>query len=219
MANIVLMKSKILRKICHNKNFMSECKCKVTFIGQGGAGKSALIARMVDNTFDSTRRPTIGVQDFDLNVECNDQTISLLLCDTAGQEKWGKIAEFYIRDSDIIVVCFDPKLADAENQLKFWKDIADKHHSKEKQILVSTKSDLWYQNKPLPKLVENPDELPKRFGVFTYFETSSKSGSNVNDLKNGICQLFLNNQRSEKYVDNQTVDINNGANTEKKCSC
>lgn len=176
---------------------MNEVQIKVAFIGQASAGKSALITRMNKNTFESERVSTIGAhEDVKMNYNFEDREFTLKLLDTAGQEMYAEVAGFYIKTSDVAIVCFDPLLPKAEEQLKFWKDFINNFLPSNKQILVSTKSDLWSNSDPLPELVRNPETLPDKYNTSLYFETSSLNGNNVKDLMDAICRTFIESGQS-----------------------
>lgn len=192
---------------------------KVAFIGQGGAGKTSLLMRIINNSFDSSINSTIGVNNFVLDVNFDDKVFHLILYDTAGQEIYGEVADFYLKNVDIIVVCFDPVLVQAEKSLLFWKEIANKFLPKNRQILVSTKADLWSEKNPLPSLVQKEDALPNKYGTFSYIRTSSVSGLNIGDLKNEICSVFVQNQINKSETNPNIVNLENAENNEKKCSC
>lgn len=194
---------------------MTEEKIKVAFIGQASAGKTALITRMAKNYFDEERNSTIGVQESKLQVNFEDQDFILDLLDTAGQERYAEITDFYIKSCDIAIVCFDPLLDKAEDQLKFWKNFIDRYLPKNKQILVSTKSDLWSNSSPLPELVKNPNSLPGKYNTSFYIETSSLNGKNINDLINEICHTYLESKQSGDSVET----LQPAENTDKSCRC
>ena len=65
---------------------------KVVMLGDSSVGKTCLVKRFIDNTFDSMTKATIG-QDFKsksmrVNSKGVEQTIRLQIWDTAGSEEY-----------------------------------------------------------------------------------------------------------------------------------
>lgn len=54
-------------------------------IGDSGVGKSNLLSRFVDNTFNMDSKPTIGVEFATKNSNVDGKTIKNQIWDTAGQ--------------------------------------------------------------------------------------------------------------------------------------
>lgn len=190
---------------------------KIALIGQSGAGKTSLINKIVKDSF-GPGSSTVGVGKAEKDIEYDNLSIHLIIYDTAGQEEYGPTADFYLRGVDLILICFDPKLDDAENKLKFWKEHADNRSTSKSQILVSTKSDLWSKEIPPPALVSNPESLHKKYQTRAYFQTSSLNGSGITELLQGLCQIFFENKRATSDDDDAPVDINKPIPKD-KCSC
>ena len=70
---------------------------KMLLIGNSGVGKSCLLMRYHDNTFNENFFNTIGV-DFKLKtVKLNSDVIKLQIWDTAGQERFRTLTASYYR--------------------------------------------------------------------------------------------------------------------------
>jgi len=80
---------------------------KILIIGDSGAGKSSLLLRFTDDTFDPEQAATIGV-DFKvktLNVDGN--RAKLAIWDTAGQERFRTLTPSYYRGAQGVIVVYD----------------------------------------------------------------------------------------------------------------
>ena len=79
---------------------------KVLFIGDAGVGKSSILLRFTDDTFDQHLQSTIGV-DFKVKMlRLRGKKIKLTIWDTAGQERFRTLTSSYYRGAQgIILTC------------------------------------------------------------------------------------------------------------------
>ncbi|XP_043543694.1 ras-related protein Rab-31 isoform X2 [Chiloscyllium plagiosum] len=60
---------------------------KVCLLGDTGVGKSSIVCRFVQDTFDLNTLPTIGASFMTKTVSCGNELHKFLIWDTAGQER------------------------------------------------------------------------------------------------------------------------------------
>mmetsp|Transcript_27998 Transcript_27998/g.37930 ORF Transcript_27998/g.37930 Transcript_27998/m.37930 type:complete len:88 (+) Transcript_27998:48-311(+) len=82
-------------------------KYKIVFLGDQSVGKTSLILRFTENTFDSKYQATIGIDFLTKTLFVDDKMVRLQLWDTAGQERFRSLIPSYIKDSSVAVVCYD----------------------------------------------------------------------------------------------------------------
>lgn len=61
---------------------------KVVILGDGGVGKSSIMARFVNNMFESNSYHTIGVEFLNKEIVVDGRSYHLQIWDTAGQERF-----------------------------------------------------------------------------------------------------------------------------------
>ncbi|XP_017756534.1 PREDICTED: ras-related protein Rab-35 isoform X2 [Eufriesea mexicana] len=90
---------------------------KLLIIGDSGVGKSSLLLRFADNTFNGSYITTIGV-DFKIQtVDIDGERVKLQIWDTAGQERFRTITSTYYRGTHgVIVVVLVGNKNDAPNE-------------------------------------------------------------------------------------------------------
>ena len=152
---------------------------KVLLLGDSDVGKSSLILRYTDETFNSKLVNSIGV-DFKMKKkEIDGKVIKVQIWDTAGHERFRSITYSYYRGANAIIIVFD--LSDKKsfiNITEWLKQIGK--HAKENvfMFLVGNKSDLVDERKVTyeeAKQYADEHELP-------YIETSAKEGININEI-------------------------------------
>ena len=149
---------------------------KVLLIGNSGVGKSSLLVRFADDTFNDCFMPTIGV-DFKIrNNEVDGKTIKLQIWDTAGQERFKTITSSYYKGAHGIIVTYDITDRESFSAIQNWMAEVEKHASDNiSRILVGNKCDLESQR---AVSFEEGQELADHYNV-RFLETSAKDSKNV----------------------------------------
>jgi small GTP-binding protein len=165
---------------------------KVIVVGESGGGKTALLNRMVNETFSKqSGRPTVGAEFHTLVLADAARQYRLHLWDTAGQERFRAIAVSFFRKAQIALLCFAIDRRDMLNALSMWRhevcECADPAF-----VVVATKTDLAdgaaqpvtaaEVREKLPSLGFDPDETP-------IVETSSLTGDGFPDLNDILLQI------------------------------
>ena len=113
-------------------------KCKVVLLGESGVGKTCIIARFINNTFEDNIMSTTGASyagktmSFD---ELNGQSIKFEIWDTAGQEKYRALTKIFYKDAGVAILVYDITRKESFEEIKnYWynqiKDFAPKNISK-----------------------------------------------------------------------------------------
>ena len=165
---------------------------KVLLLGDSDVGKSSLILRYTDETFNSKLVNSIGV-DFKMKKrEIDGKIIKVQIWDTAGHERFRSITYSYYRGANSIIIVFD--LSDKKSFISIteWLKQIEKH-AKENvfKFLVGNKSDLIDERKVTyeeAKQYADEHDLP-------YIETSAKEGININELFDTSIKTFLTNTK------------------------
>ena len=187
---------------------------KVLLLGDTDVGKSSLILRYTEETFNSKLVNSIGV-DFKMKKkEIDGKIIKVQIWDTAGHERFRSITYSYYRGANAIIIVFD--ITDKKSFLSIteWLKQIEKH-AKENvfKFLVGNKSDLAEERKVTfeeAKEYADEHELP-------YIETSAKEGININELFESSIKSFLSNN---KYIGgDKNIKLNNQSTTSEKNEC
>eukprot|EP01087_Luapelamoeba_hula_P023862 TRINITY_DN8885_c0_g1_i1.p1 TRINITY_DN8885_c0_g1~~TRINITY_DN8885_c0_g1_i1.p1 ORF type:complete len:200 (+),score=37.87 TRINITY_DN8885_c0_g1_i1:94-693(+) len=151
---------------------------KILIIGDSGVGKSALLVRYCDDTFNDTFISTIGV-DFKIKtIEVEGKNIKLQIWDTAGQERFRTITSSYYRGSHGVILVYSVVDRASFSNVEKWVLEVDRYATNNvKKLLVGTKSDLANQ-RVVP--TEEGQALAEKLKI-PVLETSAKTSTNVNE--------------------------------------
>ena len=198
-----------------------EVKISVITLGDSGVGKTSIIKRIYDGTFQDIMFSTFGIGDFFVRRKYLKKNIQIVLCfkDTAGQESYQELPVQYIRKSHIVLLVFcDIETLNTlrERWYNFYKEKANIENSR--FILVGNKSDLFGNEK---KEIERQgqefaDEINAHF-----ITCSAKSKDNIDTLEQIIIDEAKNFiEIAENYInerDNVQLNNQNNQNNNRRC--
>ena len=120
--------------------------CKVVLIGESGVGKTSIISRYTNNTFEENIMSTTGASycgkamTFD---EYGGKTIKFEIWDTAGQEKYRALTKIFYKDAAVAILVYDITRRKSFDEIKnYWynqiKESGKANISKNKYINKKT---------------------------------------------------------------------------------
>mmetsp|Transcript_10113 Transcript_10113/g.42491 ORF Transcript_10113/g.42491 Transcript_10113/m.42491 type:complete len:175 (+) Transcript_10113:242-766(+) len=151
---------------------------KLLLIGDSSVGKSCLLLRFSDGSFNESQMSTIGV-DFKIRtLELDKKTFKLQIWDTAGQERFRTIAAAYYRGAQGIIIVYDVTNKQSFENVEMWLSEVNKYGSGDvNKLLVGNKSDLTSKREVE---TEKGKELAESNGM-KFLETSAKTAENVEE--------------------------------------
>ena len=110
---------------------------KICLLGQAAVGKTALMRRYADDSFEDNMLSTIGVDFRFKSINLQGNFVKLQLWDTAGQERFRSVIESYYRDADAVVLVYDVKNMQTFQIIQeYWLNEVKKHVDEECKIIV-----------------------------------------------------------------------------------
>ncbi|CAF2706928.1 unnamed protein product [Rotaria sp. Silwood2] len=190
---------------------------KILIIGESSVGKSSLMTRFVDDTFQPTFFPTIGVDFKVRTLVIDDHQCKVQIWDTAGQERFRVITTSYYRDAAGVLIVYDVTNGESFSRIRRWVDEINKYCDDNiAKVLVGNKDDNPSSDgNHIQKVVSTSDaQQYARQMKLTFFETSAKDNKNVYEAFYAITRLALQ-QRLETRVKAQAMQHNmtNGVTT------
>jgi small GTP-binding protein len=154
-------------------------EAKVVLLGAASVGKTSIVMRVCSDEFDIEQPQTIGAQYQTKTIPTDRADIVLRIWDTAGQERFRSLAPMYYQGCRAAVVVFSvvdpPSLPEAE---RWIHELRNRLEAMPDLYLVGNKADLDGHDRIG---VEDATAAADSLGAH-YFETSAKSGQNVQEL-------------------------------------
>ncbi|KAK3174215.1 hypothetical protein OEA41_001459 [Lepraria neglecta] len=196
---------------------------KLVLLGEAAVGKSSLVLRFVNNDFQENKEPTIGAAFLTQKSHLPHRTIKFEIWDTAGQERFASLAPMYYRNAQSALVVYDLTKPTSLVKAKHWVAELQRQASPGIVIaLVGNKLDLTNESSEAadtPSTTntegaaegeENADaaeengdarkistkegrEYAEEEGLL-FFETSAKSGVNVQEVFTAIANAIPETQ-------------------------
>jgi small GTP-binding protein len=99
---------------------MNEHTFKLVIIGDPMVGKTSIITRFIDKTFEHEYLQTIGTQLNCSEIIVGDVLIRLIIWDLAGQPRFESVRKLYFLGSDAVIVVFDLTRPETFDNLEGW---------------------------------------------------------------------------------------------------
>lgn len=93
---------------------------KILIIGESGVGKSSLLLRFTDDTFDPELAATIGVDFKVKTITVDGNKAKLAIWDTAGQERFRTLTPSYYRGAQGVILVYDVSRRETFSRLGTW---------------------------------------------------------------------------------------------------
>ena len=164
---------------------------KTVFIGDILIGKTSIINRAARKSFEESYSPTITPTSLSFQIESNSGTKIFSLWDSAGSEKFKDILQLYVKNSSLILYCFDLTNKSSFDNLNKWIDLVNQILLNEEYFfaIIGNKSDLINERQIT---FEEGQRFADSKGCF-YFEVSAKTGEGIDSTF-----TFLSNQSIEE---------------------
>ena len=187
-----LEKIKIIKLNDDEKDY--DKSIKVIFLGDTNVGKSSVIQRLKNNTFNYNQQPTLTLEHYNLIIKINSFVLRMQIWDTAGQEKFDSITSNYYRSTDVAIFVYNIDNKESFNRIPGWiKELEDKtgntntNNTNKKEenedqlmikILIGNKKDLESERKVS---FNEGNQFSKNNGFIYFNEVSCKD---IKDDKN-----------------------------------
>ena len=190
---------------------------KILLLGDCAVGKSCLLLRYCENSFQESHLSTIGL-DFRLKTISleNNRKIRIQIWDTAGEDRFRSITRNYYKGAHGIVLIYDVTDQQSFQHIKDWVDKI-KEESKEGVIiyLVGNKIDLIDK-----RIITNADgkKLSEEIKI-KYYETSAKDSIGVNEVFENLVKDMDNFYSEQHQEEMETIHIDKKDKKKRKLRC
>ena len=202
--------------------------CKVVLVGESGVGKTSIINRYLNNTYNENQKSTFApkFKNKVLNYPEYNKSISFDIWDTAGQEAYRSITKNFYVNAAIGVMVYDIRNRESfENIKKYWsQQLKDSGVQNIVLAIAGNKCDIFNEEE-----VSESEAREYAESIGAVFKlTSCKENIGINELFLECGKKFLesnnllgNDDKGKKDNENLKIDgkndKNNGNKGKKKC--
>ncbi|KAI3371299.1 hypothetical protein L3Q82_023919 [Scortum barcoo] len=178
---------------------------KLLLIGDSGVGKTCLLFRFSEDSFNTTFISTIGI-DFKIRtIELDGKRVKLQIWDTAGQERFRTITTAYYRGAMGIMLVYDICNEKSFENIKNWIRNIEEHASSDvEKMILGNKCDMT-DRRQVSK--DRGEKLAIDYGV-KFMETSAKSSYMVEEAFYTMGRDILHNLSSKTVSGSKVLIIN-----------
>ena len=196
---------------------------KAVLLGESGVGKTCIIARFINNTFENNIMSTTGASYAGKTMafeEFGGQCIKFEIWDTAGQEKYRSLTKIFYKDAAVAILVYDITRKESYEELKnYWYNQLKECSPSNIVIgIAANKCDL-YDNEQVSE--DEARKFAEEIGA-VFKLTSANTNTGIEDLFKTIGCKVLDPNYSEDGESNQkkmNIKIDDDKNKKKKKGC
>ena len=190
--NNKLKKEDLTKKKQDNINFIN---LKIILLGDIAVGKTSIIARYINNSFEDNYKCTIQADQQTKIIKEDENTfIKLNIWDTVGQEKFRSLTRQYYNGCHGAIIVFDLTNKKSFDYIPNWIDEIKNFGDKNTIIIIlGNKSDLTSEREISQNEIKNKLE-----DEYFYFEVSAKNGNNISMVFDKMKKLIMEIKKEEE---------------------
>ena len=151
---------------------------RIIVVGDGSAGKSSLIEKVLYNTFEEGKPQTNGVKVEDWPLEYKNRTLQFHLWDFGGQEIQHAVHKFFFTEGCLYVLVLDNR---KEEEPEYWLEQISTLGGSASVMVVFNKAD---ENRT--EVADRKYLKEKYPNIVGFFQTSCKTELGIADFKNAL---------------------------------
>ena len=157
---------------------------KIILLGDTGVGKSSIIKRYYEDTFNDNLTTTFVSSYLEKTIKIKGQKVKLEIWDTAGQEEFRSITKLFVKNSKVIILVYDVTNRPSFECLNYWYDYIEKEIGKEVILgLAGNKTDLVFEDGFGEEVsLEEGKEYAEKINANFSLVSAKESGKEISDL-------------------------------------
>jgi Ras-related protein Rab-1A len=199
-------------------------KCQLLIISDSTVGKTSILSRFANGTFNSNYLATVGLDNFTKDETIDDKNVRIKIWDTAGQERYKALTKGFFRNAEGIMIVYDVTNQESFENLKNWiqsiKDnMGNDFLERIPVVIIGNKID----SDEREIKTEDAESFCKQQN-YPYFETSAKTGENIDNTIRFLVKkvIDVNSDNKEGNNGNGNIKINTEEHNKKEksgCGC
>ena len=179
-------------------------KCKVIFVGDSSVGKSCIINRYINDSFQN-QVVTLGCNSLLKTITIDKYNIKFDIWDTAGMEKFRSLNAQFYKDANIVILVYEIINLNSFNSIKdYWyKDIIENSNKNIILGLIGNKSDLYLDKEEVSE--EEARNYAKEINAI-FKLTSALNGNGINELFEILAKEYIKKYKNNMLIGNLIDD-------------
>ena len=191
---------------------------KIIIVGDSGTGKTSIITRYINQTFEPNNKATIVPLYSSKVLTINGNKYQFNIWDIPGQDRNPVVTRSFAQDTQGIIYCCEVKKT--KESLKSWEESLNSFTDTKEipKIIVENKCDLLGDESFYNEDINILRETAKKLECFKFFRTSALNGYNVNGAFNALMNEMIKNVKIKGIERRNSFKLrNNRGSTNAKC--
>ena len=192
---------------------------KIILLGDTGVGKSSIIKRYIEDSFEENLSSTIGSNFLEKIEKIKGQKVRLEVWDTAGQEEFRSVTKLFVKNSKIIILVYNVTQKLSFEGLNYWYDFIQKELAQNFVLGVAgNKTDLIFEDGYDEEITsEEGKAFAEKIKANFALVSAKESGKEITNLFNQCISSYLDsrdgtedtNYNIKLKSDNESLSSNN----------
>ena len=169
---------------------------KIILLGDTGVGKSSIIKRYIEDSFEENLSSTIGSNFLEKIEKIKGQKVRLEVWDTAGQEEFRSVTKLFVKNSKIIILVYNVTQKSSFEGLNYWYDFIQKELAQNFVLGVAgNKTDLIFEDGYDEEITsEEGKAFAEKIKANFALVSAKESGKEITNLFNQCISSYLDSR-------------------------
>ena len=173
---------------------------KLILLGDSGVGKSSIIKRYMEDSFEDNITSTLGSSFLEKIVNVKGKKVKIEVWDTAGQEEFRSVTKIFVKNSKIIILVYNVTDKNSFDGLNYWYDFIQKELGQNVILgLAGNKTDLIFEDGFDEEITsEEGKEFAKKINANFALVSAKESGKEINSLFTQCIESYLDSRKNNE---------------------
>ena len=173
---------------------------KLILLGDSGVGKSSIIKRYMEDSFEDNITSTLGSSFLEKTVNVKGKKVKIEVWDTAGQEEFRSVTKIFVKNSKIIILVYNVTDKNSFDGLNYWYDFIQKELGQNVILgLAGNKTDLIFEDGFDEEITsEEGKEFAKKINANFALVSAKESGKEINSLFTQCIESYLDSRKNNE---------------------
>ena len=169
---------------------------KIILLGDTGVGKSSIIKRYIEDSFEENLSSTIGSNFLEKIEKIKGQKVRLEVWDSAGQEEFRSVTKLFVKNSKIIILVYNVTQKLSFEGLNYWYDFIQKELAQNFVLGVAgNKTDLIFEDGYDEEITsEEGKAFAEKIKANFALVSAKESGKEITNLFNQCISSYLDSR-------------------------